>query len=554
MKATRLCTGTLLSVLALGVSVAAADRELLVGLSEAVDAEMIRRHTAVLGSDALEGRAPGTPGGDRAAAYIAGRLEALGLEPLGDGGSFLQQVPLHGVTALPESRLEIESLGSRRELALGDDYLLLTAGSQTLVPAFVPMVFVGYGIVAPEFDYNDYADLDVAGKVVVYLDGEPPSDDPGFFAAGQPTVYASPEAKKRIALSRGARGGVLIPSMPDAAGARWERTRRDFAFETLSLAYAVPGHLSLMLHPKHAEWLFADALYDWEEVRAMARRGVLRSFHLPAELRFEGRFRSRDVLAPNVVARLAGRDPRLAATAVVVSAHYDHLGVGPEVAGDAIYNGVVDNALGVAGVLEMARVLSTAGRRPRRPVIFLLTTAEEAGLLGSQFFLDNPPLPPSRMAANINVDGLAFNEPFDDVIGAGAELSTLGERLERVAAALGLTLSRPPDVFWSSESFARSDQLAFAERGVPSILVNEGFRWQRRSEDEAIAATVRWLEEIYHSPADDLAQPLDWAAASRHAGLLAALVYAVADDLREPSWYPGAPYAYERLLSLAMDR
>ncbi len=545
-------TAVVVLMLVASVGVAADGR--LTAIAASVDPERLEAHASFLGSDELVGRAPGTTGGDRAAAYIAGQLAALGLEPLGDGGSFLQQVPLHGVTALPESRLEIDSLGSRRELALGDDYLLFTAGSQTLVPAFVPMVFVGYGIVAPEFDYNNYADIDVAGKVVVYLAGEPPSDDPGFFAAGKPTVYASPEVKKRIALSRGARGGVLIPTIAESAGARWERTRRDFEFDNLSLAYAVPGHLSLMLHPRHAQWLFADALYDWQEVREMERRGVLRSFHLPVRLRFEGRFRSRDVLSPNVVARLAGRDPRLAATAVVVSAHWDHLGVGPEVAGDAIYNGVVDNALGVAGVLEIARVLATADRRPLRPVIFLLTTAEEAGLLGSQFFLDHPPLPPSRMAANINVDGLAFIEPFDDVIGAGAELSTLGERLERVAAALGLAVSRLPDVFWSSESFARSDQLAFAERGVPSILVSEGFRWQRRSEDEAIAATVRWLEEIYHSPADDLAQPLDWAAARDHAGLLAALVYAVADDLREPSWCPGAPYAYERLLSLAMDR
>jgi Zn-dependent M28 family amino/carboxypeptidase len=237
----------------------------------------------------------------------------------------------------------------------------------------------------------------------------------------------------------------------------------------------------------------------------------------------------------------------------VVSAHYDHLGRGPEVAGDTIYNGVVDNALGVAGVLEIARVLAESGRRPRRPVIFLFTTGEEHGLLGSQFFLDHPPLPVGRMVANVNLDGLAFNAAFADLIGVGAELSTLGPTLERVAKGLGLALAPAPEAFLDSESFARSDQQIFAERGVPAILVNEGFSWRGRSRDEAIRATLRWLREVYHSPADDLEQPLDWEAARQHAGVLAAFVYAVADEVEEPSWRPGAPFAYERMLSRALE-
>lgn len=552
MRAHGLRTGFLLTALAVVPPAAAADREQLVEISQAVGPEMIRRHTAVLGSDALQGRFPGTPGGNRAAAYIARQLAALGLEPLGDDGSFLQQVPLHGVTPLPDSRLELASLGRRRELALGDDYLLFVGGSQTLIPQPVPLVFVGYGIVAPEFDHNDYAELDVAGKVVVFLEGEPPSRDPEYFAGRQPTVYSWPETKRRIALARGARGSILIPTPAVDVETAWRRARRDFEFEGLSLAYAVPSHLSLMLHPRLAEWLFADALSDWAAVQEMAAAGVLHGFHLPARLRFEGRFRTRDVLAPNVVGRLPGRDPRLAGTAVVVSAHSDHLGVGPEVDGDPIYNGVVDNALGVAGALELARVLAAAGRPSRRSVIFLFTTAEEEGLLGAQFFLDHPPLPLRRMTANVNIDGLAFNAPFDDLIGVGAELSTLGASLGRVAAVLDLELAQAPEVFLDSESFARSDQQAFAERGVPSLLVNEGFSWHGRSRDEAILSTLRWLAEIYHSPADDLHQPLDWAAAARHAGILAALVYAVADELEEPSWHPRVRYAYERLLSQAL--
>jgi Zn-dependent M28 family amino/carboxypeptidase len=351
-------------------------------------------------------------------------------------------------------------------------------------------------------------------------------------------------------LSRGAIGSVLIPVRSGELGAWWRRARRDFAFEDLSLAYAVPSHLSLMLHPRLAAFLFAEALYNWGSVLEMAETGSLRSFHLPVRLRFEGRFRTRDALSPNVVARLRGGDLR--DTAVVVSAHYDHLGVGPEVAGDAIYNGVVDNALGVAGVLEMARVLAAARRPPRRSVVLLLTTAEEQGLLGAQYFLDHPPLPVVDMVANVNVDGLAFSAGFSDLIGAGAELSTLGRTLAEVADELGLEVSSAPAEFWSSESFARSDQLAFAERGVPSLLINEGFQWRDRPPEAAIEATVRWLSTIYHSPADDLAQPIDWEAAAQHAGVITVLAQRLANSPNAPEWSPGVSYAYQRLLSRAM--
>jgi hypothetical protein len=506
----------------------------------------------VLGSDALEGRAPGTPGGNRAATYVAQQLALAGLEAAYNHRSLMQPVPLHGSVALPESILQVESLGNQRDLRLGDDYLLFTTGEQTLVPQFVPMVFVGYGIVAPEFDYSDYADIDVSGKVVVYLDGEPPSSDGRYFGGGRPTVYSTPEAKKRIALSKGARGSLLVPVVDGDPETVWRRARQEFAFEDLSLAYAVPGHFSAMLHPGFGEWLFADALYDWQQVRAMASRGIVRSFHLPAKLRFEGAFLSRDVLSPNIVARIPGRDPVLRQSAVVVSAHYDHLGIGPEIEGDSIYNGVVDNALGVAGVLEVARVLGGLRRPPRRTVIFLISTAEEKGLLGTQFFLDHPPLPRSQMAANVNVDGLAFTGTFDSIIGIGAELSTLGRSLRDVAKRLDLEVEGLPDLFWGAESFSRSDQKAFAERGVPSILVNEGFQLRGMTEDEAVAASIRWLQTRYHTPFDDLEQPLDWQAVEQHCGVVLALVYTLAEDPRDPEWFQGTPYLYERLVSRAL--
>jgi hypothetical protein len=525
-----------------------------VEIADRVSAEEIRRHTVVLGSDALEGRAPGTKGGRRAAEYIADQLANLGLTPAGERDGYFQMVPLHGSVPLPSSELRLTSLGDDRNLDLGSDYLLFTTGSQTEIPQAVPMVFVGYGIVAPEFDYNDYADLDVRGRAVVYLPGEPPSDDRDFFFGKVPTVYSAPESKKRIALSRGARASFLLPVVDGNVERAWERLRRDFAFEDLSLAYAVPSHLSGILHPKLAEGLFSSALYDWEAVRRMERTGTIRSFHLPVKLSFDGRFRSRDVMAPNIVARLEGRNPQLRETALVVSAHYDHLGVGPEIGGDRIYNGVVDNAIGVAGVLEIARVLSELGSPPGRSILFFFSTAEEEGLLGTQYFLDHPPLPLSKMVANVNVDGLAFHDTFNDVIGVGSEHSTLGRDLAAVARSLGLAIGETSPELWSSESFSRSDQAAFAERGIPSILINEGFSWRHVTRVEAERRTLRWLREVYHSPADDLDQGLSWDAARQHAAVVAALVLRLADSRESPEWNPGVSYAYERALSRATER
>lgn len=522
----------------------------LAGVATRVTADGIRRHVVVLGSDALEGRAPGTRGGDRAAGYIADELRRLGLKPMGDGGSYLQQVPLLVSRPLPGCRLTLSSLGDERELILGDDYLLVTTGEQTLVPSLTPVVFVGYGIVAPEFDYNDYADVDVRGKVAVFFDGEPSSGDPGYFRGDEPSVYSSIETKQRTALSRGAVASVLLP--PIGAGETWWTSRRrGYAFEHITAAAGVPRHLSLILHPSVVPALFIEALFDLVAVVEMDRTHTMRSFHLPVQLSFTGDFDTRSFLAPNVVGVVEGSDPRLRDTFVVVTAHYDHLGIGPEIEGDPIYNGVVDNALGVAGGLEIARAVMTLDRTPRRSLIFLFSTAEEEGNLGSSYFLDHTSVPLPHLVANVNIDGLAFLEDFDDVVGIGGELSDLGRFLEETAGALGLAVTPSSEIMWNHEAFTRSDQAAFAEAGVPSILVSEGFRWSQTPFSEAVHRMWLWFETRYHTPFDDLDQPLDFEASRRHCGLTLAFVYAVADRRAAPQWKPGSSFAYQRLLSMA---
>jgi hypothetical protein len=415
------------------------------------------------------------------------------------------------------------------------------------------MVFVGYGIVAPEFDYSDYADVDVRGKVVVFLAGEPASDDPSYFGGTEPTLYSAVETKVRIALSRGAAASVQIVTAERHGGWQWARLKREYAFEHLSLASSVPSHLAVLLHPRVAASLFEEALFDFDQVVSMEQRQVLRSFHLPASLSFEGDFRVRSFLAANVVGRIPGSGKRLRREAVVVSAHYDHLGRGPAVDGDPVYNGVIDNAIGSAGLLELARVVMTAPKRPRRTTVILFTTAEEQGNLGAQFFLDHPPIPLPRIVANINIDGLAFHDQFSNVVGIGAELSDLERHLRRAATLRGLEVSRPSEIVLGHEAFARSEQAVFAEAGIPAILVNEGFAWIGHSRSQAIEMTAEWFDTRYHSPSDDLGQHLDFSASRDHLALLAALVMMVADADLAPEWKPGVPYAYRRLLMRAQD-
>ena len=343
---------------------------------------------------------------------------------------------------------------------------------------------------------------------------------------------------------------MLLP--PTGAGEMWWTGRqRSYAFEHITPAAGVPRHLSLILHPSVVPALFSEALFDFGAVVEMDRTHTMRSFHLPTQLSFTGDFDTRSFLAPNVVGVVNGSDPRLRKTFVVVTAHYDHLGIGPEMEGDSIYNGVVDNALGVAGGLEIARAFMTFKRAPKRSLLFLFTTAEEAGNLGSTYFLDHTGIPLPDLVANVNIDGLAFLERFGDVVGIGGELSDLGKMLERTAADKGLSVTPAKEIMWAHEAFARSDQAAFAEAGVPSILISEGFHWSDSPVAEAAHRMWLWFETRYHTPHDDLDQPLDFAASRQHCDLVFAFILAVADHREPPQWVPGSSFAYQRLLSVA---
>jgi hypothetical protein len=542
---------TQLAIVWLVSAAAAATTFDLVEIAKGVSPNNIEGHLRYLADDKLAGRAPGTPGSELAAGYLEEQLRKPGLEPAFPGSSYQQPVPLHESRPLLTSELKLWRLGKSTSLALGDDYVLQSWGPASAIPRRAPLVFVGYGIVAPELDYNDYFDVDVNGAVVVYLAGEPE-----FFSGDETTVYASPETKRRIAQSRGAVGSILLPKVRGDIKQGWSGFRKIYSLPGLELPQSLPDHTCFILNPRLIPSLFNDAPYVYDQVRLMQESGTLRPFRLPIHLTFSGRFANRDFLGKNIGAVLPGRSPDLSRSVVVVSAHYDHLGVSPESESgvDRIYNGAVDNALGVAGVLELARVMSELPIAPKRSTLFLFTTAEEAGMLGARHFLDHPPVKTSHMVANVNVDGLAFLDTFSDLILVGGALSSIGDTFARALRPLDLEIGTAPPELWIQGGFARSDQLAFAQAGVPAVMVNEGFTWHHHDREHAVLEALRWLVTRYHTPSDDLDQELNFDASRLHLQAVLALVVTLAEDSTEPTWKPGTPYAYERALTRARGR
>lgn len=455
---------------------------------------------------------------------------------------------------LPASELVFHLAEQQLPLTLWQDYILYTAGQQTFIPAPLPMVFAGYGIFAPEYDYNDYHHIDVANRIVVYLSGEPGSDDPEYFAGEQPTVYSDPLFKHRLAIARGARGTVMIPSPRKNRFLDWDYWVQQFTFEDVKLPYGVLDNLNVLLKVDAAWPLFTDAHHSLQDVFQFDRDGTMRSFELEARIRFKGEFYERDFVGQNVVAMLPGSDALLRDSYVIVAAHYDHLGVSTPVAGDSIYNGVIDNAIGVATTLEIARVIQKMAEPPHRSLLFLFVTGEEKGMLGSKFYCDQPAVPLHRTIAAINIDGIAILDRFRSLTGVGAAYSSLADILQVVASERNLDLAPPPPSFEARDPFLSSDHYSFARAGIPSILLMEGLDYCRLSAEKGEQRFWDWGDQIYHTPFDDLSQPIYYDAVQQHADILLSFILGVANSFVSPQWYPGVPYINARLQTIAENR
>lgn len=511
----------------------------------------LEKHLSYLGSDIFGGRGTGEVGGNLASKYLALQFDKLNLRPIGDENTFYQYIPMHGSKVQPDSELKLVTGNSEKNLVLNKDYILFNTGDQTFIPNPLPLVFVGYGIFAPEYDYNDYADIDVTGKIVVMLEGEPYSEEAEYFKGEVPTIYSHPEAKQRLAISRGAHGCIIIPFENYNFKEYWNNKKNQYAFEDVDLAYSVSGNLSLILNPATSSSLFRSSGYSFEQVKRMHYSNKIQSFDLKSKISFKGKFTERDFFAPNIIGMYEGNDPDLKDEYIIISAHYDHLGIGPEVKGDNIYNGVFDNAIGTAAVIELANFIVKNKLHPKRSIIFILTTGEEKGLLGSQYYIDHPLRPLYKTIANVNIDGIASFDKFKSIVAPGSEYSTISQFIGRAAEKNELKIAQIPPEFMAWESFNRSDQMAFAKAGIPSVLTLDGPDYENLTYQQGIQMVIDYNKNIYHTPFDDLSNKINYKAALQHINFIKDLVLILANSEETPQWNAGAPFINARLRSFA---
>lgn len=471
-----------------------------------------------LAADSMLGRGTGQEGGYKAAGYLENEFRKIGLKPAGDNGTFRQEIPFHEELPLESSKFILHSADSAKKMELFKDYLIHKSGGKKSIPKPVEIVFAGYGIDAPEYGYNDYDKINAAGKIVFVLTGEPFSDNLDYFNGEFPTVHGMNETKQRTSLAKGALACVIIPTPDYFFQKQWDDYANDYKFPDLNLAYYATNNLTIILKPSAARRFFNGSRHSLHEVFEMAGKGKIESFSLTTKASFTGKYRDRNFKAPNIIGLIEGSDPLLSDTYVLLTAHYDHLGIGAEVFGDSIYNGLNDNAVGTSGILELARAFKK--HRPARSVIFMLVTAEEKGLLGSYYYVNNPKFPLGKTIANINVDGLGFVGRFRSVIGVGARYAGLWEELKEIVNELGMTLEDLPQSFEANEIFNRSDQIAFAKAGIPSILIMDGTDYADINRQRGILLLSNYMAQIYHSPFDDKYQHLNYDAMMQHLYLI----------------------------------
>ena len=486
-------------------------------------------HVRTLADDGLEGRQTGTDGYRKAAAYVVEQFEHAGLKPAGTKG-YLQSVQFTRRRILEDqSRLVLVRDGKEDVLRFGDDASVnLRAELSQSVEA--PLVFVGYGLSAPDAGHNDLSGLDLKGKIAVYLAGTPASIT-GALAAH----YQQAGVRWQALKAAGAIGIVAIPN-PKTAEQPWERTAPSRLNPVMTLVDPRFNDLAGMqvgasINPASAERLFTGSGHTFAELLAIAdTRKPLPRFPLTASLRSRVTLESASIQSDNVAALLPGSDSALGREYVVLTAHLDHVGVGAPVNGDGLYNGAMDNASGIATMIEVARSLSAATPKPKRSILFLAVTGEEHGLLGSRYFAGDPSVPKAAIIANINMDMFLPLFPMKSVMVFGLDESDLGDRVRDVAGKRGLGVK--PDPQPERNRFTRSDQYSFIREGVPALSLKTGF--EPGSPDAAIEA--KWTAERYHQPSDDLQQPFDLGAAVTFTQFVGALTSDIANHAARPRW------------------
>ena len=508
-----------------------------------ISADRMKADVTLLAGDRLEGRGPGTRGEELTTEFLAAEFKKAGLAPAGDRGTFFQAVPLVRVFTGPKATLQVKKAGETLDFVLEEEFSG-TSHTQTELEEFdAEAVFVGHGITAPEFGWDDYKDVDVTGKVVVLFTNEPPSTDPKFFGGSALTYYGRWTYKFEEAARRGAKACFIIHT-PETAGYPYSVIRpidgAQLPREPGQPALAFAG----WLHRKAGDKLLGLSGRTVEGALKEADTKGFKAYPLGTTLKGHIPTRIETIRSNNVVGIVEGGDPTLKAEAVVFTAHWDHLGVGRAVVGDAIYNGAADNATGCALLLELARAWAAQSPKPKRSAVFLAVTAEEKGLLGSKYYARHPVVPLGKTALDLNFDMILPLGVPESVVVNGADRTTVWPTVQKAAAKNGLEIE--PDQRAHLGTYYRSDHFMLARAGVPAFSVTAGMKLKGKPAEVARKAYQEFNERAYHSPQDEVRADWDFAGFT----VLARFALDVARDVANagalPTWNPGDEFRAAR--------
>jgi Zn-dependent M28 family amino/carboxypeptidase len=515
-----------------------------------VDPERIRAHVRFLSDDLLEGRGTGQRGGDIAAEYIATQFALYGLKPVGDNGTYMQKVPMVGITPQPATTFAIvPAKGGTNDLKPLDQYVAYDQTQQLQSDVNAEIVYVGYGIEAPEYNWDDYKGTDVKGKVLLMLVNEPPSDDAKFFKGKALTYYGRWTYKYEQAARKGAVGAILI-HRTDMASYPWEVVRNSNSGEKSFLK--LDGTPKL----KVASWIQLDvakqlASSSGMDLDKMMSDAQSRDFHpatLPVKLKARMVSKIRPFESNNVIARLPGLDNKLKDEAVLYTAHYDHLGIRPDMPGDNIYNGANDNATGCGILLELAHVFSLASQRPRRSILFASVTAEEQGLLGSEYLGKHPPVPASKITLDLNYDDVPPLGAPEEVEVSGSERTTFYPTVQALAKEFRLNIR--PDARPEAGHYYRSDHFSLARVGIPAFSVNEGMKYKGHDAAWGTQQADEFTAKHYHQPSDEYHPEMDFTGDAAMARFGFALGWQAATMPGTIGWEKGDEFEAARMKSI----
>jgi len=512
---------------------------LAAGQQGSISPTRIRDDVKYLSSDALEGRGVGQKGGDLATEYLARQFAQAGAKPAGDLGTYFQKVPLVGIETQPGSRLSAAAGDKRVEFRWLDDFVGVDEQQQPSGSFEGDAVFVGHGIAAPEWKWDDFKGMDLSGKVLVLFTNEPTSDDPKFFDGRALTYYGRWTYKYEEGLRRGA-AAVIIVHTTSTAGYGWDVVRSSWGRETPYVKLA-PGEKALALagwvSREAGEKLLGLAGKTVDELLAASEKPDFKPIDLGVRIRGNMVSKVRNLDTRNVAALIPGSDPKLKDEVVIFSAHWDHLGVGMPVNGDSIYNGAIDNATGCGILLELARAWAAMPHKPRRSALFLSVTAEEGGLKGSEYYARHPLYPPAKTAIDLNYDAVYPWGRAREIVIAGAERTNALGEAENVAKRLNLAIR--PDSHPEQGHYFRSDHFSFAHAGIPAFSIGVGTEFYGKPAGYGERMFEEYNTMHYHQPSDEFHSDWDFTALAQAAQFGFILGTGIADQEKLPDWRPG---------------